>query len=59
LVADLFITNNLGMNVYAEKDVTVNGKTVKNLNLSGLSSGIYLLTLQNGDLKMTQKIFIK
>jgi PKD repeat protein len=59
LVADLTITNNLGMKVFTEKDVTVNGKTVKNMNLSGLSAGIYLLTLQNGEMKISQKIVIK
>lgn len=59
VVADLSITNNLGMKVYVEKDVAVNGKTSKNLNLSSLGSGIYLLTLQNGELKITRKILIK
>ena len=59
VVADLSITNSLGMNVYAEKNVTVNGKTVKNLNLTSLGSGIYLLSLQNGEMKITQKILIK
>jgi PKD repeat protein len=59
IVAGLTITNSLGMKVYAESDVTVNGKTVKNINLSNLSSGIYLLTLQNGEMKITQKILIK
>jgi PKD repeat protein len=59
VTADLSITNNLGVKVYNEKDVTINGKTTKNLGLSGLSSGIYLLTLQNGDMKISQKILIK
>ncbi len=59
VIADMSITNSLGMKVYAEKNVSVNGKVVKNLSLSNLSSRIYLLTLQNGDLKITQKIFIK
>ncbi len=59
VVADLTITNNLGMKVYAEKEVAINGKTLKNLSLSGLSSGIYLLALQSGDVKITQKILIK
>jgi PKD repeat protein len=59
VTADLTITNSLGMKAYAEKDVTVNGKTIKSLNLSGLSSGIYMLTLQNGDMKISQKILIK
>ena len=59
IVADLNITNSLGMNVYSEKDVTVSGKTLKSLNLSNLSSGIYMLNLQNGDMKVSQKILIK
>jgi PKD repeat protein len=59
VVADLTITNNLGMKVYAENAVAINGKTVKNLNLTSLSSGIYMLSLQNGDMKITQKILIK
>ena len=56
---NLTITNSLGMKVYAEKEVAINGKTVKNLSLSGLSSGIYMLALQNGDMKITQKLLIK
>jgi len=59
VVAGLSITNNLGMKVYAENDVTINGKTLKTLNLSGLSSGIYMLMLQNGETKITSKILIK
>ncbi len=59
VVADLSITNNLGVKVYAEKGVAVNGKTVKSLSLSNLSSGIYMLTLQNGEMKISQKILIK
>ncbi|MFZ4521741.1 MAG: T9SS type A sorting domain-containing protein [Bacteroidales bacterium] len=59
LVADMSITNNLGMTVYTEKGVAIDGKTTKKLNLSGLSSGIYLLSLQNGDMKISQKILIK
>jgi hypothetical protein len=59
VVASLSIANNLGMAVYSEKDVAINGKTVKNLNLTGLSSGIYMLTLQNGEMKITQKLLIK
>ncbi len=59
VAADLAITNSLGMQVYTEKSVTVNGKTVKNLNLTGLSSGIYMLSLRNGEMKISQKILIK
>jgi hypothetical protein len=59
IVANMRITNSLGMNVYSEKAVAINGKTVKNLNLSGLSSGIYLLSLQHDDMTLTQKILIK
>jgi PKD repeat protein len=59
LVADLMITNNLGMNVYAEKDVAISGKTIKNLDLSSLGSGLYMLTIQNSDMKVCQKILIK
>jgi PKD repeat protein len=59
LVADLSIMNNLGMIVFKENNIDINGKTMKSLNLSGLSSGMYLLTLQNGEMKISQKILIK
>ncbi|MDP1621358.1 MAG: T9SS type A sorting domain-containing protein [Bacteroidales bacterium] len=59
VVADLSITNNLGISVYTETDVPINGKTLKNLNLSGLGSGLYLLNIQNGEMKISQKILIK
>ena len=59
LVADLTITNNLGMTVYGEKDVTINGQVRKDINLAGLSSGIYFLTLRNSEMKVVEKIFVK
>ena len=43
----------------AEKDVVINGKTMKSLNLTGFGSGIYLLNLQNDEMKITQKILVK
>jgi PKD repeat protein len=59
VVADLIITNNLGMKVYEEKDVTINGQLRKDIKLSGLSSGIYFLTLRNSGMKVVQKILVK
>ena len=59
VTADLTVTNNLGMKVYAEKDVVINGKTMKSLNLTGFGSGMYLLNLQNDEMKITQKILVK
>ncbi|MEI6433660.1 MAG: T9SS type A sorting domain-containing protein [Bacteroidota bacterium] len=59
VVADMNIINSLGVNVYNEKDVTVNGKLTKNVSLSGLSSGIYMLSLKNSDMQVVQKILVK
>ena len=59
IVADLSITNSLGVKVYSEKDVIINGKTVKNLDLTGFGSGIYLLSLQNGNTVISQKVVVK
>jgi len=59
VVADLNIINSLGMNVYTEKNVTINGKLAKNISLSGLSSGIYMLTIGNSEMKVVQKILVK
>jgi len=59
ITADLSLTNSLGVKVYTEKGVNIDGKTLKNIDLTGIGSGIYLLTLQNGDTKITRKIMVK
>jgi PKD repeat protein len=58
-MADLNMVNSLGMSVYAEKNLTISGKFTKNLNLSGLAAGIYMLSLQNSETRVVQKIVIK
>jgi PKD repeat protein len=58
-VADLVITNNLGMTVYEEKSLVISNKLRKDIKLSSLSSGIYFLTLRNNEMKVVQKILVK
>ena len=55
---DLKVINTLGVTVYEEGKVNVNGTLVKNITLKNASDGIYFLTIQNGDRKTIQKIFV-
>jgi len=59
VVADMNIANSLGVNVYEEKGIAINGQLRKDIKLSGLSSGIYFLTLRNNEMKVVQKILVK
>ena len=59
VVANLNMLNSLGMTVYSEKNVTINGKLKKAINLSGLSAGIYMISLRNDDLQVVRKIVVK
>lgn len=59
ITADVTVTSSLGVQVYAETGVAVNGTTVKSLDLSKFGAGIYLLTVQHGDSKVSRKIMVK
>ena len=59
MTADLNLVNSLGVSVYSEKNITINSKLTKTLNLSGVGAGIYMLSLQNGDTRVIQKIIVK
>jgi PKD repeat protein len=59
IMADLTISNSLGMTVYTEKALNFQGKTIKGINLPDLSSGFYTLTLQSGDQRIVRKVIVK
>lgn len=58
MVADLTITNSLGMVVRSFSNITISGNT-DNLNISGLNPGIYFVTLSNKEVNAVQKILVK
>ena len=57
-VADLSINNATGKTVYSESNVTISNDLSKTIRTSGLPSGEYFLTIQNGDQKLVKKILI-
>lgn len=59
VMADLVLTNSLGMIVYSEKAVNFSGKTIKGIDLQNVASGIYTLTLQSGEQRIVQKVVVK
>lgn len=59
VTADLSIVNSLGMTVYTAKDLTINGKTTREINLNDLASGLYTLILKTGDSRTIEKIMIR
>jgi hypothetical protein len=54
---DLKVVNALNTVVFQEKGITVNGKTLKDLNLN-LSAGMYYIILQNGTSRSVQKLSV-
>lgn len=56
-VADLKIINMIGNTLYAEKDIPVSGKTIRNLNLD-LPAGLYYMILQHADGKVVRKFSV-
>ena len=57
-VADLFVRNANGSTVYSESNVTISNDLTKTIRATGLASGVYFLTIQNGDNKLVKKILI-
>lgn len=58
-IVDLKVVNVTNTTVYEEKNISVNGKLVKELKLENLSSGMYFVILQSQGQKVTEKLFIK
>lgn len=54
----LKIMNAAGKTVYSENNVTISNDLTKTINLHGLPSGEYFLTIKNGDNKLSRKILI-
>ncbi|MCX6249515.1 MAG: T9SS type A sorting domain-containing protein [Bacteroidetes bacterium] len=57
-VVNVKITNTTGATVYEENGVRVNGSLVKDFRLNNLNSGMYFLTIQDGNNKVVQKFSI-
>ncbi len=53
----LSINNMLGQEIYTE-DISVNGKYVKDLSLTGLDKGVYFVKLTNGEESLVKKIVL-
>lgn len=58
-IYSLEVVNTLNSVMYQESNIAVNGKTVKNIDLSNLNSGMYFVILRNGEKRSLQKLFIK
>ena len=57
--ADLTMVNSLGMTVYTEKNLSISGTFVRNMNLEGLAAGIYMLSLRNNDMQIVRKVVVR
>jgi len=57
-VVSITITNTLGTTVFEENGVSVNGSLVRDFKLSNLNSGMYFLTIQDGNNKIVQKFSV-
>jgi PKD repeat protein len=58
-MADITLVNSLGLTVYSQKAIQINGKMVKGIDMPGLSAGLYTLTLQSGDQRIVRKVVVK
>jgi hypothetical protein len=56
---DLKVTNNLGLSVYEQKDVTGNGSTEQNLDLRSVPAGVYWVVFRNANANIIKKIIIR
>ncbi len=55
---DISLINTLGVTLYSETNVKVNGNLRKNLDLSSLPKGVYTLKVEGGNLSNTIKVVI-
>ncbi len=55
---NLVVYNTLGVAVYGENDIRLNGKLRKNIDLSGLARGIYLLKVEGNGTANTVTVVI-
>jgi hypothetical protein len=56
---DLKVTNNLGLSVYEQKDVTGNGSKEQNLDLRSVPAGVYWVVFRNDNANIIKKIIIR
>jgi len=54
----LEIYNTLGVNVYGEHNITVNGTLVTPVDLGSVASGLYTIVLRNNDNQVIRKILV-
>jgi len=59
VIAEIVISNSLGVVVYREGQIAINGKFRKEIDLTHLGAGIYFMTLNNGESKVVNKIIVK
>jgi hypothetical protein len=55
---DLTVSDNLGMTIIESKDINVNGKISKELDLSSSPNGVYTIMLKNNESQIVKKIII-
>ncbi|MDP4267504.1 MAG: M6 family metalloprotease domain-containing protein [Bacteroidota bacterium] len=53
------VYNQLGQQLYSEKDFIVNGKTNRTINISGFSKGIYFIKAEDGDEVYSRKFIVE
>ena len=57
--AEITIVNTIGQVVKSIPVEFVNGENAYEMNISGLSSGIYMVTVTSGDMKATRKLIVE
>jgi len=55
---DLFVVNNLGVNIFELNDLKVKGNFRKNIDLRPAPNGVYTIILKNNDLNVMRKIIV-
>ncbi len=56
---NLKVLNNLGVEVYNEKNVSVKNTWEKNINLSDLSEGLYFINIYNDETSILKKMILR
>jgi hypothetical protein len=58
-VVNLFILDARGVKVYEENNLELNGQTFVEIDLNGLSEGMYLLTIQGDGVSVAKKLMVQ
>jgi hypothetical protein len=56
---DLRIINNLGVSVYEQKNVSVNGKLEKKIELENIPNGVYSVILNDMNKQIVRKFIVQ